>query len=100
MPRSRWYCPVLAKTVPAGARKRASDVDGLIQPGDTLRMERAGVLLAVEKRIGEGGQGVVRTARSTSPVSMASRRPAKSPSRLAPTARIWSTSTRVRVPSM
>ena len=33
--------PVLAKTVPAGARKRASDVDGLIQPGDTLRMERA-----------------------------------------------------------
>ena len=29
-------------------------MDGLIQPGDTLRMERAGALLAVEKRIGEG----------------------------------------------
>jgi hypothetical protein len=38
-------------------------VDGLIQPGDTLRMERAGALLAVEKRIGEGGQGVVHVAR-------------------------------------
>src|SRR5580693_4379981 len=41
-----------------------------------------------------------RTARSTSPVSAASRRPAKSPSRLASTARIWSTSTRVGVPSI
>jgi hypothetical protein len=38
-------------------------VDGLIQPGDTLRMERAGALLAVEKRIGEGGQGIVHAAR-------------------------------------
>src|SRR5690349_22808931 len=56
MPRSRWSCPVLAKTVPA-------DMDGLMQPGDTLRMERAGSLLAVEKRIGEGGQGVVHAAR-------------------------------------
>ena len=54
---------VLAKTVLAGTRKRAADVDGLIQPGDTLRMERAGALLAVEKRIGEGGQGVVHVAR-------------------------------------
>ena len=54
---------VLAKTVAPGTRKRAADVDGLIQPGDTLRMERAGALLAVEKRIGEGGQGVVHAAR-------------------------------------
>ena len=71
--RSRCCCPVLAKTVLAktvlaktvlaGTRKRAADVDGLIQPGDTLRMERAGALLAVEKRIGEGGQGVVHVAR-------------------------------------
>ena len=38
-------------------------MDGLIQPGDTLRMERAGALLTVEKRIGEGGQGVVHAAR-------------------------------------
>ena len=38
-------------------------MDGLIQPGDTLRMERAGALLAVEKRIGEGSQGVVHVAR-------------------------------------
>ena len=38
-------------------------MDGLIQPGDTLRMERAGAVLAVEKRIGEGGQGVVHVAR-------------------------------------
>jgi hypothetical protein len=38
-------------------------VDGLIQPGDTLRMERAGAPLATEKRIGEGGQGVVHVAR-------------------------------------
>jgi DNA-binding helix-hairpin-helix protein with protein kinase domain len=68
MPRSRWYCPVLAntglaKTVAPGTRKMAADVDGLIQPGDTLRMERAGALLAVEKRIGEGGQGIVHAAR-------------------------------------
>jgi eukaryotic-like serine/threonine-protein kinase len=41
----------------------ATDVDGLIQPGDTLRMERAGALLTAEKRIGEGGQGVVHVAR-------------------------------------
>jgi serine/threonine protein kinase len=38
-------------------------VDGLIQPGHTIRMERAGAILAVEKRIGEGGQGVVHAAR-------------------------------------
>ena len=38
-------------------------MDGLIQPGDTLRMERAGAPLATEKRIGEGGQGVVHVAR-------------------------------------
>jgi eukaryotic-like serine/threonine-protein kinase len=38
-------------------------VDGLIQPGQTLRMDRAGATLAVEKRIGEGGQGVVHVAR-------------------------------------
>jgi DNA-binding helix-hairpin-helix protein with protein kinase domain len=38
-------------------------VDGLIQPGQALRMERAGALLTVEKRIGEGGQGVVHAAR-------------------------------------
>src|SRR5205823_7735963 len=50
-PRSRCCC------------QRAADVDGLIQPGDTLRMERAGALLATEKRIGEGGQGVVHVAR-------------------------------------
>jgi len=38
-------------------------VDGLILPGHTLRMERAGAVLTVEKRIGEGGQGVVHVAR-------------------------------------
>ena len=38
-------------------------MDGLIQPGDTLRMERAGARLTTEKRIGEGGQGVVHVAR-------------------------------------
>jgi serine/threonine protein kinase len=38
-------------------------VDGLIQPGHTLRMQRAGAVLTVEKRIGEGGQGVVHVAR-------------------------------------
>ena len=38
-------------------------MDGLIQPGDTLRMERAGALLTAEKRIGEGSQGVVHLAR-------------------------------------
>jgi DNA-binding helix-hairpin-helix protein with protein kinase domain len=38
-------------------------MDGLIQPGQTLRMERAGAVLSVEKRIGEGGQGVVHVAR-------------------------------------
>ena len=38
-------------------------MDGLIQPGDTLRMERAGALLTAEKRIGEGSQGVVHVAR-------------------------------------
>ena len=38
-------------------------MDGLIQPGHALRMERAGVRLIVEQRIGEGGQGVVHAAR-------------------------------------
>src|SRR6266704_2816190 len=57
-PRSRCCCPVTLRT-----RKRSADVDGLIQPGDTLRMERAGAHLATEKRIGEGGQGVVHVAR-------------------------------------
>lgn len=38
-------------------------MDGLIKPGDMLRMERAGAPLATEKRIGEGGQGVVHVAR-------------------------------------
>ena len=38
-------------------------MDGLIQPGQTLRMERAGAVLTVEKRIGDGGQGVVHVAR-------------------------------------
>ena len=38
-------------------------MDGLIQPGHVLRMERAGAALTVEKRIGEGGQGVVHAAR-------------------------------------
>jgi hypothetical protein len=38
-------------------------VDGLIQPGQTLRMDRAAALITVEKRIGEGGQGVVHAAR-------------------------------------
>src|SRR6185437_9373033 len=52
-PRSRCCYPV----------KRTADVDELIQPGDTLRMERAGALLATGKRLGEGGQGVVHAAR-------------------------------------
>jgi len=34
-------------------------VDQLPGPGSTLRMERAGTLLTVERRLGEGGQGVV-----------------------------------------
>lgn len=38
-------------------------MDGLIQPGNTLRMQRGGAVLTVEKRIGEGGQGVVHVAR-------------------------------------
>lgn len=38
-------------------------MNGLIQPGHMLRMERAGAMLTVEKRIGEGGQGVVHVAR-------------------------------------
>ncbi len=38
-------------------------MDGLIQPGQTLRMERGGAVLTVEQRIGEGGQGVVHVAR-------------------------------------
>jgi eukaryotic-like serine/threonine-protein kinase len=38
-------------------------VEGLIQPGQTLQMERARAVLAVGQRIGEGGQGVVHAAR-------------------------------------
>jgi eukaryotic-like serine/threonine-protein kinase len=38
-------------------------MDGLIQPGQTLRMERGGAAVTVEKRLGEGGQGVVHQAR-------------------------------------
>jgi DNA-binding helix-hairpin-helix protein with protein kinase domain len=38
-------------------------MDGLIQPGQTLRMERGGALVTVENRLGEGSQGVVHQAR-------------------------------------
>lgn len=38
-------------------------MDGLIQPGQTLLMERGGAMVVVEKRLGEGGQGVVHQAR-------------------------------------
>ena len=38
-------------------------MDGLIQPGQTLRMERGGAVLVVENRLGEGSQGVVHQAR-------------------------------------
>jgi eukaryotic-like serine/threonine-protein kinase len=39
-------------------------MDGLIQPGQTLRMERGSVAtVVVERRLGEGGQGVVHQAR-------------------------------------
>lgn len=39
-------------------------MDGLIQPGQTLRMERGGgAVLVVENRLGEGSQGVVHRAR-------------------------------------
>jgi eukaryotic-like serine/threonine-protein kinase len=39
-------------------------MDGLIQPGQTLRMERGGgAVLVVGNRLGEGGQGVVHQAR-------------------------------------
>jgi DNA-binding helix-hairpin-helix protein with protein kinase domain len=38
-------------------------MDGLIQPGQMLRMERGGAVVAVENRLGEGGQGVVHQAR-------------------------------------
>jgi DNA-binding helix-hairpin-helix protein with protein kinase domain len=38
-------------------------VDGLIQAGQKLRMERGEALLVVGERIGEGGQGVVHRAR-------------------------------------
>ena len=34
-------------------------MDELPGPGATLRMERAGTMLTVERRLGEGGQGVV-----------------------------------------
>ncbi len=39
-------------------------MDGLIQPGQTLRMERGGgAMVVVENRLGEGSQGVVHQAR-------------------------------------
>jgi DNA-binding helix-hairpin-helix protein with protein kinase domain len=38
-------------------------MDGLIQPGQTLRMERGSATVVVDKRLGEGGQGVVHQAR-------------------------------------
>ncbi len=38
-------------------------MDALIQPGQTLRMERGHAQITVENRIGEGGQGVVHRAR-------------------------------------
>jgi len=38
-------------------------MDGLIQPGQTLRMERGGAAVVVENRLGEGSQGVVHQAR-------------------------------------
>jgi len=38
-------------------------MEGLIQPGQTLRMERGGAVVAVENRLGEVGQGVVHQAR-------------------------------------
>ena len=38
-------------------------MDGLIQPGQTLRMERGDAAVVVERRLGEGGQGVVHQAR-------------------------------------
>jgi DNA-binding helix-hairpin-helix protein with protein kinase domain len=38
-------------------------MDGLIQPGQLLRMERGGAMVVVEKLLGEGGQGVVHQAR-------------------------------------
>jgi DNA-binding helix-hairpin-helix protein with protein kinase domain len=38
-------------------------MDGLIQPGQTLRMERGSAVVVVENRLGEGGQGVVHQAR-------------------------------------
>src|SRR5439155_24955561 len=36
---------------------------GLIQPGQTLQMERGGGAVLVERRLGEGSQGVVHQAR-------------------------------------
>jgi eukaryotic-like serine/threonine-protein kinase len=38
-------------------------MDALIQPGQTLRMDRSSALVVVENRIGDGGQGVVHQAR-------------------------------------
>ncbi len=38
-------------------------MDGLIQPGQTLRMERGDAVVVVENRIGQGGEGVVHQAR-------------------------------------
>jgi eukaryotic-like serine/threonine-protein kinase len=38
-------------------------MDGLIQPGQTLRMDRGGALVVVENLLGQGSQGVVHQAR-------------------------------------
>ncbi len=38
-------------------------MDGLIEPGQMLRMERGGAVVVVENKLGEGGQGVVHQAR-------------------------------------
>ncbi len=38
-------------------------MDGLIQPGQMLTMERGGAVVVVENRLGEGSQGVVHRAR-------------------------------------
>jgi len=40
-----------------------NEMDGLIQPGQTLRMERGSALVVVENLLGQGSQGVVHQAR-------------------------------------
>ena len=63
--RSRCCCAPRSSRRFTLTRKGTAEVDGLIQPGHMLRMERAGAALMVEKRIGEGGQGVVHGPGST-----------------------------------